>query len=666
MRSSNSRRANLAAACLASTAFLNHVAAPETAWGADPEESPGEIAMRWWNALDAERKIAAIHGADATAEQAAAAAKTYGDLDMSAKGRVDVAAAAIYGPGGFDSVGAWWESLDCRRIRIAVGDGNVADPTSPFCAHYPGSGAEKILGRSQKDLVDEVGEALLDRDDPGVFPPHTPMAMRWWNTLNADQAVAALHGDDATPEQAAAAMKMYADLDMRSRGLVNNATALIHGNGGFDSVGEWWESLDCRKKRIAVGDGNMADPTSPFCAHYPGSGAAQLLRFTQRAFVDRVGQALLDRKYPGTFPPWSFTARLQTDAHCDSDGLCRVKAGQMVTLKDASPGGSYRRSWDLQSGEGSTDSTVQHSWSEPGFYEVTLTAFDRGFRGTDSRTFRVEASDPPGLCVPTATTVCLQGSRFSASAHWWSTDGNAGSGLVAPAGTDATALFTFHSPDNWEILLKVLDGCSLNGGVWALAASATDLGYSLRVTDTITGVSREYGNVAGRKAPAHVDTAAFVGACDGSSPSFADHGAGSVSGGGAADLPLTRVSSAVSACDAGSTTLCLHDGAYEVTVDWSVDSGDVPQPARVARAQTTDSGLLYFFDPTNWEVLVKVLDGCELNGHYWVFAATATDLQLDFTVRHRRTGVKRLYTKESGIPEAAITDLSAFALACSP
>ena len=73
----------------------------------------------------------------------------------------------LYGSGGFASVGDWWETLDCRLMRIAAGDGNVADPMSPYCAHYPGSGAAKILSEAATVHVNKVGMALLDLDEPG-------------------------------------------------------------------------------------------------------------------------------------------------------------------------------------------------------------------------------------------------------------------------------------------------------------------------------------------------------------------------------------------------------------------------------------------------------------------------------------------------------------------
>ena len=134
--------------------------------------------------------------------------------------------------------------------------------------------------------------------------PDDARAMRWWNALNAEQMVAALYGDEATAEQMEAAQKMYADLDDDTKALVNAASDAIYGDGGHASVGDWWETLDCRLMRIAAGDGNTADPMSPYCAHYPGSGAAKILSDEAKAHVDYVGMALLDRDTPGLFVPF--------------------------------------------------------------------------------------------------------------------------------------------------------------------------------------------------------------------------------------------------------------------------------------------------------------------------------------------------------------------------
>ena len=278
--------------------FLAAVAQPAFAQTADDA-----MAMRWWNALNGEQMVAALHGDSATMAQETAAKKMYADLDNLTKMLVNDTAKYIYGQGHHTSVGDWWETLDCRLMRIAAGDGNTADSSSPFCAHYPGSGAAKILESTPLAHVDVVGMALLGREEPGMFlPPAQAMAARWWNTLNGEQMVAALFGDSATADQEAAAKKMYGDLDEATAMLVDATAAEIYGDGGFASVGAWWESLDCRLMRVAAGDGTMADPMSGFCAHYPRSGAAKILAPAYQAHVDRVGKALLRLREVGTFP----------------------------------------------------------------------------------------------------------------------------------------------------------------------------------------------------------------------------------------------------------------------------------------------------------------------------------------------------------------------------
>ena len=129
-----------------------------------------DAAMRWWNKLSPEQMVAALYGDKATEAQATAAKKMYADLDSATKKAVDDTVASIYRKGEFNSVGAWWESLDCRLMRVAAGDGITTDPASPFCAHYPGSGKAKIMDEASTKWVDVVGQALLGRSDPGKYP----------------------------------------------------------------------------------------------------------------------------------------------------------------------------------------------------------------------------------------------------------------------------------------------------------------------------------------------------------------------------------------------------------------------------------------------------------------------------------------------------------------
>jgi murein tripeptide amidase MpaA len=118
-------------------------------------------------------------------------------------------------------------------------------------------------------------------------------------------------------------------------------------------------------------------------------------------------------------------------------------------------------------------------------------------------------------------------------------------------------------------------------------------------------------------------------------------------------------------CVADENTVCLHDGRYEVRVTWLADDGRT-RAARAASSSTDDSGLFWFFDPENWEVLVKVLDGCALNDHVWVYGASTTDLGYIVRVTDTATGTEREYRNESGVPASAITDATAFPDGCRP
>lgn len=116
-------------------------------------------------------------------------------------------------------------------------------------------------------------------------------------------------------------------------------------------------------------------------------------------------------------------------------------------------------------------------------------------------------------CVPDEHTVCLHDARYRVRVTWLTGNGRTGPARAADSATEDSGLFWFFDPDNWEVLIKVLDGCALNGHVWVYGASTTDLGYVIRVTDTVTHLEKEYRNEPGVAAPAITDATAFPDAC---------------------------------------------------------------------------------------------------------------------------------------------------------
>lgn len=155
------------------------------------------------------------------------------------------------------------------------------------------------------------------------------------------------------------------------------------------------------------------------------------------------------------------------------------------------------------------------SWSEPGFYTVTLTVSGAGAGSAASVVVRVAAAAPAGNCAADESTSCQGDSRYAVRVEWWTADGEPRTARIARAGTNDSGLFYFFAPDNWELLVKVLDGCALNGRAWVFGASSTDLGFRVTVTDTVTGDVREYRNEPGTPASGIADTKAFPVNCGG-------------------------------------------------------------------------------------------------------------------------------------------------------
>jgi hypothetical protein len=87
--------------------------------------------------------------------------------------------------------------------------------------------------------------------------------------------------------------------------------------------------------------------------------------------------------------------------------------------------------------------------------------------------------------------------------------GNVGIGHVAGLRSDGSGLFWFFNDQNWEMLVKVLNGCHFNQRYWVLLAASTDLSYTVTVTDLASGQVKVYRNQAGEASPALVDLNAF-------------------------------------------------------------------------------------------------------------------------------------------------------------
>ncbi len=111
-------------------------------------------------------------------------------------------------------------------------------------------------------------------------------------------------------------------------------------------------------------------------------------------------------------------------------------------------------------------------------------------------------------------------------------------------------------------------------------------------------------------------------------------------------------------CIASSTALCLGGGRFRVTVEWRDFQGN--RGAGHTRDLTDDSGLFWFFDDANLEMLVKMVDGCAQFSRHWFFAAATTNVEYTLRVTDTETGRSRSYFNRQGVSSPAITDTDAF------
>ncbi len=97
---------------------------------------------------------------------------------------------------------------------------------------------------------------------------------------------------------------------------------------------------------------------------------------------------------------------------------------------------------------------------------------------------------------------------------------------------------------------------------------------------------------------------------------------------------------------------------FRVTVLWQDQQDNVGTGEPVVL--TSDTGYFWFFDVANVEIVVKVLDGCGVNGNFWVFAAGLTDVAVELTVEDTISGEVRTYFNDVGTPFQPVQDTSAF------
>jgi ribosomal protein L35AE/L33A len=113
-------------------------------------------------------------------------------------------------------------------------------------------------------------------------------------------------------------------------------------------------------------------------------------------------------------------------------------------------------------------------------------------------------------------------------------------------------------------------------------------------------------------------------------------------------------------CSPDDSTLCLDDDRFSVQVTFRTAQGTTG--AGHVSPLSGNSGTVWFFDPSNAEVLVKILDACGFPGapSFWVFYAATTNVDFTLRVTDRHNGLTKEYKNLLGQIAPPVQDVATF------
>ncbi len=129
----------------------------------------------------------------------------------------------------------------------------------------------------------------------------------------------------------------------------------------------------------------------------------------------------------------------------------------------------------------------------------------------------------------------------------------------------------------------------------------------------------------------------------------------------------TAVALETAECVASETTLCV-DGRFRVQASYATALGGTStaglgRAISLATLGVDRGGLFWFFGEENPEVVVKILDGCEINQHYWVLVAAATNVGFNLEVADIEGGA--IWSMSNSDGNLAPAQIDTVALPCA-
>jgi hypothetical protein len=217
------------------------------------------------------------------------------------------------------------------------------------------------------------------------------------------------------------------------------------------------------------------------------------------------------------------------------------------------------------------------------------------------------------------------------------------------AESEQAAFFDSFTAGNFEIGVKMVDGCTLpandpNRAFWLFVGGLTTADTLVRVEDTAGGDVYEWTNPRNALPQTLADVQAF--ACEGGPPP-------------------------AGACVSGANQACLLDRFLVTGTMQNFANPPKEFPLRVmefpgSRAESAQAAFFDSFKEGNFEVGVKMVDGCGLPAGnatraYWLFTGGLTSAYTQLQVRQVSSGEIVVWENPKGILPTATANTAAFA-----